>query len=115
MNNSTVHTINKLSGNRIVKYYLNFNHAKVKKKDSSGSEKNNSSFPVIMMNEIDEKFCITQNEFHLTQYSPCVISVAARFKQVTRDVNENSCPSVAKRIPIKGECMKWQNTEIKNA
>ena len=79
------------------------------KENSSGSEKN-SSFPDNLREELDEKFSITQNNCHHTEFYPCVYCVTTKFKRLTRDVYEKCCPSVEKNILIKGECNKWYKT-----
>ena len=75
------------------------------KESSPGSEKS-SSFPDNLREELDEKFSVTQNDCHHTELQPCVNCVTTIFRRLTRDVYENSCPSIERNIPIKSEYSK---------
>ena len=111
MKSTTVDPINTLSGHRNVNFHLNFNPAKVERK-LIRFRKRNSSFPVNLRGELDEKFSITQNDCHHTKIYPFVNCVTTNFKRLTRDEYEKCCPSIEKNILNKGECNKWYNTEI---
>ena len=64
----------------------------------------NSGFPVKMLRKMSKKICITQNHCH-----PCVNCATTTFKRLTRDVYEQCCPLVEKKILIKGESNKCYN------
>ena len=78
MKNLTVDTINTLSDHRNVKFHLSFNYAKVERK-LIRFRKKNSSFPDNLREELDEKFSITQNDCHHTEFYPCVNLVKTIF------------------------------------
>ena len=85
------------------------------KKKLTRFRKKNSSFSDNLGEELDDKFSITQNDCHQTDFYPCVNCVTTKFKRLTRDLCEKSCPSIEKNILIKDKCNKWCNTGIKIA
>ena len=89
MKNLAVDTINTLSDQKNVVFHLNFKYAKVEGK-LIRFRKKNSSFPDNLREELDEKLSITQNGCGHTEFFPCIKCVTAKFKRVTRDVNENA-------------------------
>ena len=68
-----------------------------------------------MREELDEKFSMTQNDSHHTEFYPFGNCVTTKFTRLSRDVYKKCCPSIEKNILIKGECNKWYNTKIKIA
>ena len=110
----TVDTINTLSDHRSVNFYLKFNYAQLEEKTHQVLKKN-YSFPHNLKEDVEEKFSIAQNDCQHSEIYPCVNCVTTKFKRLTRDVYEKCCPSIEKNIIIKGESIKWYNTEIKIA
>ena len=99
---STVDTINTLSDHRNLNFHLNSKYSKVEKKTYQ-VQKNKSSFPGYLREELEDDFSITQNDYHNTDFNPCVNCVTTKFKRLSRDVYEKWCPSIEKNILIKGE------------
>ena len=85
------------------------------KENPAGSQKKTFSFPVNLMEDIDEKFCIKQNNCHNTEIYPCDKCVATTFKRFTEYVHEKCCPLIEKNILIEDECNKLYSSEIKLA
>ena len=89
----TVDTINTLSDRMNVNFHLNFNYGKVERKLIKFRKKE-LSFPDNLREELGDKFYITQNDCHLTEFYPCVNYVITKFKILTRNVYEKCCPPI---------------------
>ena len=94
-----VETINTLSDDRNINLHLNFNYAKVERK-LIRLRKNNSGFPDNLMEELDEKFSVTQNDCHNTNFYPGVNCVTIKLNYLITRACLKSAALQLRRISL---------------